>query len=54
MLADHRARTIPFRFENADLVTWQAGRIELSTVDHLLDYVHDILDQVPSFVWKPG
>lgn len=53
MLADERARTTPFRFEQADLVTWQRGRIEVSTVDHLLDYVCDVMDRTPSFVWKP-
>jgi hypothetical protein len=53
MLADHRPRTIPFRFERADLLVWRSGRVELSTVDELLEYVCDILDRVPSFVWKP-
>jgi len=52
MLADQRARTIPFRFEHANLVTWQSGQIKLSTVDRLLEYVSDILDRTPSFVWK--
>jgi hypothetical protein len=53
MLADHRTRTIPFRFERADLVTWRSGQIKLSTVDSLLEYVCDIMDRTPSFVWKP-
>ena len=53
MLADHRARTIPFRFERADLLVWRPGEIELSRVDEMAGYVCDILDRTPSFVWKP-
>ena len=52
MLADQRARTIPFRFERADLLVWQSGQVKLSTVDSLLEYVCDIMDRTPSFVWK--
>lgn len=53
MLADHRTRTTPFRFERADLLTWLTGETKLSTVDYLLEYVCDVLDRTPSFVWKP-
>lgn len=53
MLADHRPRTIPFRFERADLLTWRPGEIDLSKVDELVGYVCDIMDRTPSFVWKP-
>lgn len=52
MLADQRARETPFRFERDHLVTWDAGRIHLSTVEHLLEYVCDVMDRTPSFVWK--
>jgi hypothetical protein len=53
MLADERALETPFRFERGDLVTWTSGRIELSTVDQHLDYLCDLLERTPSFVWKP-
>ncbi|HEX6356745.1 DUF3137 domain-containing protein [Actinophytocola sp.] len=53
LLSDYRPRTIPFRFERADLLVWRPGEINLSAVDELADYVCDILDRTPSFVWKP-
>ncbi|MFC4858933.1 hypothetical protein [Actinophytocola glycyrrhizae] len=53
MLADERALTTPFRFEQADLLTWQEGKIDVSDVDALLNYLCDVLDHVPTFVWKP-
>lgn len=52
MLADGRAMTTPFRFERADLVTWKSGPIEMSTVDWLLDFICDVMDRTPDFVWK--
>lgn len=53
MLADQRALSTPFRFERGDLVTWDQCRIEVSNVDALLNYLCDVVDRVPSFVWKP-
>ena len=51
-LTDHRALSTPFRFERADLLAWRSGEIELSGVDELVDYVCDILEHAPSFVWR--
>jgi len=53
MLADQRAMSIPFRFERGDLVTWNEGKIDVSEVDWMLNYVCDVLERVPPFVWKP-
>jgi hypothetical protein len=52
MLADQRALNYGFRFDRGDLVVWDRERIELAKVPRMLDYVCDVLDQVPSFVWK--
>ena len=52
MLADQRAQSTPFRFERGDLMTWDRGKIDLPKVEWMLEYLCDIVDQVPSFVWK--
>jgi len=52
MLADQRALSTPFRFERGDLMTWDRNRIELPKVLWMLDYLCDVVDQVPGFVWK--
>lgn len=52
MLADQRAQAAPFRFERGDLMTWDRGRIDLAKVQWMLEYLCDVVDQVPSFVWK--
>lgn len=52
MLADQRAQSVPFRFERGDLMTWDRRRIDLPKVQWMLDYLCDVLDQVPGFVWK--
>ncbi len=53
MLADQRCRDLPFRFERADLLTWREGSIDLQEVVWMLEYLCDVLDRVPGFVWKP-
>jgi hypothetical protein len=52
MLADERCRDLPFRFERADLITWRQGSIDPGTVVWMLDYLTDIVQRVPDFVWK--
>ncbi|HEY0453929.1 DUF3137 domain-containing protein [Actinophytocola sp.] len=52
MLADQRALDNGFRFERGDLVVWDREKIDLQKAQWMLDYLCDILDQVPSFVWK--
>ena len=52
MLADQRALSTTFRFERGDLMTWDRGRIDLAKVQWMLEYLCDVVDQVPSFVWK--
>jgi hypothetical protein len=52
MLGDQRALSAPFRFERGDLMTWDRSKIDLPKVQWMLDYLCDVVDQVPSFVWK--
>ncbi len=52
MLADQRALSTPFRFERGDLMTWDRSKIELHKVGWMLEYLCDVVDKVPSFVWK--
>jgi hypothetical protein len=52
MLADQRAMSVPFRFERGDLMTWNRGRIDLTKVEWMLEYLCDVVDRVPSFVWN--
>lgn len=51
MLADQRVLANGFRFERGDLLVWDREKIALQKVDGMLDYLCDILDQVPGFVW---
>lgn len=53
MLADQRALELPFRFERNDLLSWTKGEMDLGRVLWMLDYLCDVLDRVPAFVWKP-
>lgn len=52
MLADERAQSAPFRFERGDLLTWSRGRIDLQKVQWMLEYLCDVVDKVPGFVWN--
>jgi hypothetical protein len=51
MLADQRCRDLPFRFERSDLLTWRTGAIDPGTAQWMLDFLCDVLDRVPTFVW---
>ncbi|MGH3877595.1 MAG: DUF3137 domain-containing protein [Actinophytocola sp.] len=53
MLSDQRAQSVPFRFERGDLMTWDREKIDVRKVEWMLDYLCDVVDRVPSFVWKP-
>lgn len=52
LLQDQRADDLPFRFERDELVTWQRGRLRPGSIDPSLDYLCDVLDRVPDFVWR--
>ncbi|WP_051898537.1 hypothetical protein [Sciscionella sediminilitoris] len=52
MLDDQRFSQQPFRFERSDLLTWRKGKIEPQHIDGYLNYLCDIGDSVPQFVWK--
>jgi hypothetical protein len=43
---------LPFRFERGDLLTWHQHPIEPAHVPGMADYLSDVLDRVPGFVWK--
>ncbi|HEV2783672.1 MAG TPA: DUF3137 domain-containing protein [Actinophytocola sp.] len=55
LIGDRRAADLgwAFRFEQGDLVTWAKGPLEIDKLMGMLDYLGEILEQVPSFVWKP-
>jgi hypothetical protein len=52
LLGDQRTRQQPLRFERDELVTWQRGRLKAPTLEPTLDYLADVLDQVPAMVWR--
>lgn len=52
LLADQRAWRWPFRFERSDLVTWESGRLDPNKLLWMLDFMSDIADRVPEFIWK--
>jgi len=53
LLADNRAMRLPFRFERADLVVWDSDQLDPANLGWMVDFVCDVLDRVPGFVWKP-
>lgn len=52
MLADTRARELSVRFERADLLTWENGRLDPQRAAWAAGYLLDLVDRVPQFVWK--
>lgn len=56
LLADSRATNLgwPFRFERGDLYTWEKwpGDLDMAVVMAKADYLIDVLERVPDFVWK--
>ena len=51
LLADQRAWRLPFRFERADLLTWEAGRLDLRKMLWMREFLCDLADRVPRHVW---
>jgi hypothetical protein len=55
LLADPRATEFgwPFRFERGDLYTWEEWPrdLDMAVVMHKADYLIDILERVPAYVW---
>lgn len=43
---------MPFRFVRGDLLAWDDTRIDPWRAVWMVNYVCDIHDRVPSFVWK--
>jgi hypothetical protein len=52
MLADERASQLDFRFERADLLSWERGRLRPQRVAWAGGYLLDLVKRVPQFVWK--
>lgn len=50
MLTDRRF-VLPFRFENANLMTWRQGELTPEWVQAHARYLIDILRQVPGYAW---
>lgn len=49
---DERAARLPFRFADKELVCWEPGQLHIPSVLTMLDYLSDVLDRVPEFVWE--
>ncbi|TCP57067.1 hypothetical protein EV191_1011019 [Tamaricihabitans halophyticus] len=52
LLADSRAQRIPFRFEGGELIGWELGALTGHEIEYGVNYLCDIADQVPDFVWR--
>lgn len=52
LLASPIAHQVPFRFERNELVGWRSGRLDARMVEPVLDMLCDVLDRVPSPVWR--
>ncbi|MDN3239922.1 hypothetical protein [Glycomyces tritici] len=52
MLADGRARSIPWRFEGGWLMTFRRGGVNTAEVLPSADFLIDLLAQVPKHVWS--
>lgn len=52
LLAHARARTVPFRFVDGYLMAWDESTIDPWRVEWMVDYVCDIVERVPGFVWN--
>lgn len=42
-----------WRLENGALLTWTRGRLNAERVRPLLDFSAEVIDTIPSFVWRP-
>lgn len=52
MMDDHRFTAQPFRFERANILTWHQSTMQVDMIDDYLNFLCDIVDSVPSFVWR--
>lgn len=51
MLADQRARIVPFRFEGSDLLCWSGSELDPRRVIWMADFLVDVAKRVPGYVW---
>lgn len=52
MLEDPRFQDQPFRFERNNLMCFRKGKLETEAIDGYANYLCDIVERVPEFVWK--
>ncbi|MGH3647041.1 MAG: hypothetical protein ACRDTM_07685 [Micromonosporaceae bacterium] len=52
LLADQRSRLVPFRFEASDLVCWSRTEMNPQQAVWMADYLMDLAERVPAYVWK--
>ena len=52
LLSDQRSRTVPFRFEGNALLCWSGGEMNPGYVIWMADYLADVADRVPEYVWR--
>lgn len=53
LLDDGRALRMPLTFGNQDLFTYAIDQAPEDQIRAMLEYLCDVLDRVPGFVWKP-
>lgn len=52
LLDDGRARRMPLTFGGGDLFTYAVGTAPPEHVEAMLEFLCDVLDRVPGFVWR--
>ncbi|MGH3736726.1 MAG: hypothetical protein ACRDT6_14110 [Micromonosporaceae bacterium] len=52
LLDDERSRRVPFRFEGSHLLCWSLTENHPGYVIWMADYLMDVADRVPSYVWR--
>ncbi|ASO23039.1 hypothetical protein FHR81_003701 [Actinoalloteichus hoggarensis] len=52
MLGDERFRSLPFRFDGGNLLSWRSGRLRPADIAPLATFVVDIVERVPDYVWQ--
>jgi hypothetical protein len=52
MLGDQRFEDQPFRFERNNLLCFRRGKLQAGHIDGDANFLCDIVERVPEFVWK--
>ncbi|GAA2291189.1 hypothetical protein GCM10010234_35370 [Streptomyces hawaiiensis] len=51
LLADPRARKYPLQLRDGELFTWYTGTLSPEALEEKLNYLCDVLDQIPAHAW---